>query len=238
MPALARFAAVRGVLVTLCVGLLAAGAALGAGWAVLAAALPPPARGDRVAADAAAWLLRFRVTRSTFELNGARQSAYCLHTWFPRRSTGTLARGTLLRLDAGGRLLQNGGAVWAEGPVAAGPQRLDLLELELAGCPDVLGTRVAAAAQTADGIRVERAFAAGQPALALRLPTLYDRAGRHRFVLDRATLYVSARTFKPLLVKASLGPWTGSGRIHLTRATPALLAALLAPLSGRPGSRP
>lgn len=215
----------RSAIVTLVVGVLGAGAFLGGGLALQAAALPPAAQSARVAADAASWLLRYRLSWSSFHVDGRHVTGFCLHTWFPRR-TGKLARGTILRLSDGLELLQNGGPIWktAGGPVQ--PRHLPELELQLAGCPADLGQRVAAAAQAGGDLQMERTFVAGQPALGLRLPIRHERVGKHRYILNRIELYVSAQTYKPLAIKASLGRFSGAGEIRLATATPALLHRL------------
>jgi hypothetical protein len=214
----------RAWVVTIAVGAAVAAGVLTAGWSVQAAVLPPPEQGNRIAADAAAWLLRHRLTSSVFSVGGRVRHGLCLHAWFPRRD-GTVARGTLLTLNDGARILQEGGPIRVEAAPRA-PAREAMLEFELAGCPAVLGTRIASAAQSSTDIRVERAFSGGRPALALRLPTLRHALAGHETYLDRVTLYVSARTRLPIAIRASMGRIAGSGRIWLTRVTPELLRAL------------
>jgi hypothetical protein len=221
---------VRSIAVTVAVALSAAGAALAGGFAVQAAVLPHAARGDRVAADAAAWLLRYRVTAASLAVVGSqRASSYCLHTWLPRPD-GRLARSTLLLLASGVRIVQNDGPIRVDGSRAPEPAHLPMLQFELAGCSAVLGTRAATAA-VAGGVRVTRAFASGRPALALHLPTLRHPSGRYGIVRDRVTLYVDPRTYRPVAVAASLGRLRGISRIRLTRATPGLLRRLESSLS-------
>ena len=208
----------RGALVTLFVLLAVGGATLAAGWSVEAAGLPPAAHADRIAADAAAWFLRHRLASSSFKLQGRWEHGLCLRGWFTRPD-GTRTHGTLLRTREGLRILGDGGPLKIGG--VARPERpgLPLLQLELAGCPAILGPRIAAAAQTAAHLHVARAFAAGGPALALRLPP------QHR---DRLTLYVRPQTFRPLMVTASVGGVAGVARIRLLRLTPRQLRLLTA----------
>lgn len=205
----------RSAFVTLLVAAAVAGAALGGGWVLEAAALPPPARADRIAADAAAWLLRYRVSSSTYHLGRRSGTALCRHGWFPTRE-GRLGRGSLLLLDGRTELLSLGGPPRVLGPRLPGdlPVRL---ALALGGCTADLGDELAGAAQNNRLPRVERAYVADRPAIALRLP----RAGRARL-----TLYVSAASYRPVAVSASFGRHSGSARIRLVHASPALLARL------------
>lgn len=219
----------RGLAVTVVVALAACGAALAGGWGVQTALLPRAEHGDRIAADASALLLRYRVTASSITVGGRREEGLCLHAWFPRRN-GTLGRGTLLLLENGDRIAADEGGVEVEGPRRLEPRSLRVLLLELAGCPGVVGGRTAAAA-ISGGVRVTRAFAGGQPALGLQLPTQVDRLRRHRLVRDQLTLYVSPRTYHPLAVAASLGSLEGVARVHLLKATPALLARFAPPIA-------
>jgi hypothetical protein len=226
---------VRGLLVSVAVALTMCGAALGAGWGVQTAVLPRAAHGSRVAADAAAWLLRYRLVESSLVTGGRRESSLCLRGWFPRRD-GKLARGALLVVD-GLRIADNGGGARLDGTQERVRPHVPEFLLEAAGCPGVIGARAAAAA-VAGGIRVTRAFAGGEAALALHLPSKLHRLGRHRFLRDRLTLYVSPRTYRPVAVAASLGRLEGVARIRLVKATPALLARFDPPAPETPGARP
>jgi hypothetical protein len=211
---------VRGLAASIVVALSICGAALGAGWAIPAGVLPPPARAERVAADAAAWLLRYRVVESSLRVEGRRVSGLCLRGWFASRD-GVLARGVLLVLGDGTRILNNGGAERMTSPPRVRPWRSPTLLLELAGCPGAVGKRLAGDA--VDGtVTAARAFAAGQPALALHLPTQRHHV-RGILVRDRLTVYVSARRYRPLAVVDSLGDLSGSSRIRVVRAGASLL---------------
>lgn len=214
----------RSTFTTVAVALAVAGGFLAAGWSVQAAGLPPAAHADRVAADTAAWFLRYRLVRSTFRLDGRRESGLCLRGWFPRRD-GLLARGTLLQLGSGLRIVDNGGPLRLSG--AAGPERtgVPLLQLELAGCPAILGPRIAAAAQAGVHLRFERAFAAGGPALALRLPPQNH---------DRLTVDVRPGSYRPLAIAVARGNRHGVARVRLVRLAPALLDRLTALPERRP----
>jgi hypothetical protein len=226
---------VRGLLVSVTVALAMCGAALGAGWGVQTAVLPRAAHGSRVAADAAAWLLRYRLVESSLVTGGRRESGFCLRGWFPRPD-GRLARGGLLVVD-GLRVADNGGGARLEGTQAKVRAHVPEFLLEAAGCPGVVGAQAAAAAVDG-GIQVTRAFAGGEAALALHLPSKLHRLGRRRFLRDRLTLYVNPRTYRPVAVAASLGQLHGVARIRLVRATPALLARFAPRVSASPGARP
>jgi hypothetical protein len=226
---------VRGLAVSVVIALSITGAALGTGWGVQAGVLPRSPRVDHVTADAAAWLLRYRIVAASLRIDGHRESSLCLHSWF-RRNDGTLARGSLVVLGDGTRIADSGHHVTVIEPGDSRALHLPLV-LELAGCPSVLGARTATAAVNG-GIGISRGFAAGRPALALRLPARTDRLGPRRHLSDRATLYVSLRTYRPLAVSASLGALRGVARLRLVRATPSLLARFATANARVPGTRP
>jgi hypothetical protein len=226
---------VRGLAASVVVALSICGAALGAGWMIPAGVLPPPARAERVAADAAAWLLRYRVVESSLRVEGRRVSGLCMRSWFGSRD-GMLARGVLLVLGDGTRILDAGGAERMTHPPGVKPWHSPILLLRLAGCPGIVGKRLAADA--VDGTVTEsRAFAAGQPALALRLRAHRDRVGRAR-LRDRLTVYVGARRYQPLAVVASLGDRSGTSRIRVVRAGASLLERFEATTPRMLGTRP
>jgi hypothetical protein len=211
---------VRGLAASVIVALSICGVALGAGWVIQTGVLPPPARAERVAANAAAWLLRYRVVESSLRVEGRRVSGLCLRGWFDSRD-GLLARGVLLVLGDGTRILDNGGAERMSNPPGVKPWHSPTLLLVLAGCPGIVGKRLASDA--VDGTVTEsRAFAAGRPALALHVPPERDHV-RGKHVRDRLTVYVSARGYRPLAVVASLGDLSGSARVRVVRTGASLL---------------
>jgi hypothetical protein len=209
---------VRRALVTVAVACLVAGGAAAAGWGLQATVLPPPTKGARVAARTVAWLLRYRLVESRIRLDGAHPvAAQCLEDWVPAPHHGGNERATELALQDGVRLVLTQEGLRIRAGLHAEPRTLPLVQLELAGCPRILAPRLAAILQTKH-VRVERAFAAGRPALAIHVPT-------QRTAL---VLYVTPRTFKPFAVGLETRRYTGQSRIRLTRLTPALLRSLRA----------
>jgi hypothetical protein len=72
---------------------------------------------------------------------------------------------------------------------------------------------------------VSRAYAANQPAIALRVSRGNDR---------RLTLYVAPRTDRPLVTIVALADHEATARLYLSRAEPRLLAHFhLPPEAGR-----
>jgi hypothetical protein len=207
--------------VSVVVALSVCGLAVGAGLGIQRIALPAPPGADRVAADAAAWLLRYRITQASIRLGGRHGSSLCLHSWFPGQD-GELSKGVMLVLADGTRILENGGIrVWH--PLHVRPWSHLKFLLELAGCPTSIGDPLATAAAKQE-IILARSFAFEQPALALQLPTQRVPVNGKQLLKKRLTLYVSARTYRPLAVIASLGALDGTARLRLMRATPRLLA--------------
>ena len=211
----------RSAVVTLLVACAVGLATFAGGWAVQAASLPPPERSDRVAAHAVAWLLRFRLVESSFRIDGGRVvHGRCLDGWFPSRGGGA-DRGTLLRLDDGVSIVSvPPHSLDVDGAPGGEPRGLPLAQLELAGCPRVLAPLLGGLVQSGRRVRVTRAFAAGRPALAVRIPT----------TRTRIVLYLTPKTDRPIAVSVTTGRDSGRGRLRLTRLTPALLHLI----EGRP----
>ncbi|HKT44928.1 MAG TPA: hypothetical protein VJQ85_09000 [Gaiellaceae bacterium] len=115
----------RPLWVTLAVGGAIGIGALVVGFAVQALALPAPSAGDRAAADAISVLRQYHRVQSTLRL-GSTLRASCVEGWSPRRAT-------LLRLSNGTRVLDYHRARLTN---------LAIVELELAGCPRVLDSRL------------------------------------------------------------------------------------------------
>lgn len=149
-------------------------------------------------------MLRYRFATSTLHLGDRMVHGRCFHGWFEGRHDRP-ARGTILILD-------NGASVRAIDPdtlLSQGPRTLlPSSALELAGCTQVLGSRIADLAQFDNHVRLARTSIFGQPALALRF--------------RRLTLIVSAKTDRPLGV--TLGGVASS--IRLSAITPAAARAL------------
>ena len=162
----------------------------------------PPA--NVAASHAATWLLRHRFTTSILHLDGRTIHGRCFHGWFEGRRDHP-ARGTILVLD-------NGASVRAIDPnalLSQGPRTLPpMAALELAGCTQVLGPRLAALAQFDDHVRLRRMSLFGRRVFALGF--------------DRLTLLVSPKTDRPLGV--TLGDATS--RIRLPQVTMHVARAL------------
>jgi hypothetical protein len=212
---------VRSALVTVLVAGSMAGGVFAGGWALQAAALPAPQRGNTAGAGAVTWLLRYRLVESAFRINhGPVVHGRCLVDWFPQ-GNGLSSRGTLLRLDDGVSLLSvPPHGLDVDDPYGAEPKGLPLVQLELAGCPRVLAPAVAQLVQSRRNVHVERAFAAGRPALSLRVTTSRTHI----------TLYLAPKTARPIAIAVTSPRFSGRGRLSLTRLTPAMLNLL----RGRP----
>jgi hypothetical protein len=211
---------VRSLSVTLVVAATIGGGVLAAGWSLQAATLPTPERADFVAARAAGWFLQFRLVESTFRVGaGPLIHGSCLQGWFQTR--WGVQRGTVLRLDNGTSIIalrpHHVEVVGATHPLSA---RRVLVELELAGCPRIVGPRIAQHLQSAQRVHTELAYAARRPTIALRVPT----------ELTRIVVYLAPKTLRPVAVSVRSGLLTGSGRIRLTPLTPARLRTLAAGL--------
>jgi hypothetical protein len=212
---------VRSAVVTLLVACAVGLATFVGGWAVQAASLPPPEKGDRVAARAVAWLLRYRLVESSFRIGrGPVLHGRCLEGWFPSAG-GRVDRGTLLRLDDGVSLVAVAPHdLEIDGAPDGEPHGLPLAQLELAGCSRVLAPLLGGLVQSGRSVRVAPAFAAGRAALAVRIPT----------ARTRIVLYLAPKTDRPIAVAVSGERYAGRGRIRLTRLTPGLLHLI----EGRP----
>lgn len=189
-------------------------ATLAGAWAVQAASLPPPERSDVVAARAVSWLVDYRLVESRFRIgNGPLVDGRCLQ--FALRDS-VVNRGFILRLDDGVSLVElRPHQFWVEG-TRTEPRGLPLTQLELAGCSPVLVTRIGRLIQSRAGVRVERSFAAGRPALALRVPT----------PSGLMVVYLAPRTYRPIAVSVTGRHFSGFARIWLTHLTPGLLHLL------------
>ena len=176
------------------------------GWALQAAALPPPKPAARVAADASAWFHDYRLAVDVFHFDHRRVKGACVRGWFTSRN-GARARGSLISFRRGPILRVSGKARlsvlkraehWRWFPP-------HLLAAEV-GCSRLLARTLAAAAQGSARLSTERAYAANRPAIALEI-----RRGRE----ERLTLYVSPRTDLPLVAFLALGRRHITARIYL-----------------------
>lgn len=203
---------VRRALLSVIVGLAGAAAVTASGWALQAGALPPPTPAARVAAVASAWLHEYRFVVDVFHYDNRRTKGACLRGWFGRVE-GRKTRGSLLSIDSG--------------PVLriSGPRRLSLVGgrgngilpvglAAAAGCSRELAPVIATAAQSGS-LRASRGYAANQPAIALKVSRGNER---------RLTLYVSPRSYRPLVAIVAIGEHEATARLYLTRVKPHVLS--------------
>lgn len=179
----------RGPLVSVVVALAGVAGVIASGWALQAAALPPPRPADRVAADASAWFHDYRLAVDVFHFDRRRVEGACVRGWFARRD-GVEDRGSLISFRAGPILRVSGKDHLS---VVRAPRRIGFPPPLLAadvGCSRMLARTLAAAAQGSAHVSTERAYAANRPAIALEL-----QRGKE----ERLTLYVSPRTDRPLV---------------------------------------
>lgn len=217
----------RRTLTSAAVALAGAAAVTAGGWALQAAALPPPAHADRVAADASAWLHDYRLVVDTFHVDHRRLTGACLRGWFPspegaktRMSLLSVGPGKIFRLPGGRRVSTQAGELVRSAPVGL---------MALAGCSAKLSAVLAAAAQYDRDLRVERSYAANRPTLALKLDRRRD---------ERLTLYVSPKTYLPIVAIVERDGHTATARLYLNRITPRLLSRFrFPPENGRKARR-
>lgn len=138
----------------------------------------PPA--NRMAARAADWLLGYRLTISSLRVGGRTIDGRCYHGWYD---------GVHERLDRGSvLLLSDGGSVSYIQPNRFQMQRsftkTPLNALELAGCTDVLGPRIASLAQFDPSVRLRHEWLDGRRVNALHF--------------HRLTLLVARKTDRPV----------------------------------------
>lgn len=135
---------------------------------------------NEMAARAARWMLGYRFVVSSLRVDGRTIRGRCYHGWF---------EGLNERLDRGSvLLLSDGGLVSYVDPDRFQMQRsftaAPLNALELAGCTDVLGTRIASLAQFDDHVQLRHEWLDGRRVNALHF--------------DRLTLLVARKTDLPV----------------------------------------
>lgn len=211
-------------LLSVAIGLAGAAGVAVSGWALQAGALPPPTPAARVAADASTWFHDYRLVVDVFHFEQQRTSAACLRGWFAR-AHGRKARGSLLSLESGQAFRISPGrrvSLVRGQQNRVLPGRLAVA----AGCGGELASVLAGVAQSGGHLRVSRAYAANEPAIALRV-----KRGKE----ERLTLYVSPRTYRPLVAIVAMDGHQATARLYLTRATPRLLSRFhLLRLAGPP----
>lgn len=202
----------RRTLLSVAVGLAGAAGVTASGWALQAAALPPPTPAAQVAADASAWFHEYRLLVDVFHFHHRRTKGACLRGWFPG-ALGSKDRASLLSLESG--------SVFRESKrhpvrlVRGHPgRRLPGALAIAAGCSGALAPTLATAAQSGTHLRVERSYAANRPAIALEVSRSND---------ERLTLYVSPETYRPLVAIVALDGREATARLYLSRLNPDVL---------------
>jgi hypothetical protein len=205
---------VRRALVSVAVAFAGAAGVIASGWALQAAALPPPKPAARIAADASAWFHEYRLAVDVFHFDHRRVEGACVRGWIKRRN-GRKVRASLLSFDAG-PILRLSGKRHVSVVAARRRRRFPpgLLAAD-AGCSRMLARTLGAAAQNGGHLTTERSYAANRPAVALELQRARE---------ERLTLYVSPRTDRPLVAFVDLDRRKITARIYLQRATRRMLA--------------
>lgn len=203
----------RRLLVSVTVAFAGAAGVVASGWALQAAALPAPKPAAHVAADASVWFEHYRLAVDVFHFDHHRFTGACARSWFTTRDE-TKVRGSLLSF-AGGPILRVSGTKRVSVVMARQRRRFPpgLLAADI-GCTRLLTRTLAAAAQGAAHLSTERAYAANRPAVALEL-----QRGRE----ERLTLYISPRTYRPLVAFLDRHDLHITARIYLQPVRRAVL---------------
>jgi hypothetical protein len=196
---------VRRPLVSVVVAITGAAGVIVSGWALQAAALPPPRPAARVAADASAWFHDYRLAVDVFHFEHRRFSGACVRGWMAGRN-GAKTRGSLLSFRSGPILRVSGTAHVSVVKARRRTQFPPELLAAAAGCTRMLARTLAIAAQGSARLSTERAYAANRPAVALEV-----QRGRQ----ERLTLYVEPRTDRPLVVFIDRDGLQITARIYL-----------------------
>lgn len=208
------FTRVRRAVVSVVVAVGGAAGVLASGWALQAAALPPPRPAARIAADASTWFHDYGLTVDVFHFDHRRVKGACVRSWAWRRDRAKVGASVLSFV--GGPTLRFSGRSFVS--VLAGrrgrPFPPGLLAVD-AGCSRVLARTLAAVAQNGGHLTTERGYAANRPAVALTL-----QRGKE----ERLTLYVEPRTDRPLVAVLDYDRREITARIFLQRATRRRLA--------------
>lgn len=127
-------------------------------FSLQAAGLQRTPEANEMAARAASWLHGYRLAVSSLQVNGRTIDGRCYHGWY---------EGVHERFDRGSVLeLSNGGLVSYTAPdrfqMERSFTRTPLNALELAGCTDVLGPRIASLAQFDPHVALRRAWLDGR----------------------------------------------------------------------------
>jgi hypothetical protein len=153
----------------------------------------------------------YRLVVDVFHFHHRRMQGACLRGWFPT-ANGSNRLGSLLAVGSD--------------PIVRLPARRQVFRvterrgrgrwgqvLGIVGCSGELLAVLAQAAQGTGRLTTERSHAANRPAIALVM-----ERGRE----GRLTLYVSPRTYRPLVAVVDAEGQVATSRLHLRRATPGL----------------
>ena len=202
----------RRALLSVTVGLAGAGTVTGVAWSVQTLALPAPTRAARVAAGASRWLAEHQAVVVIFHSDGHRSKGLCLSGWFGV-GQGRLATGSLLALPSGAQYLVAAKEVLRDR--GFGRRQPSPPLAAAVGCAQNLEQALLPGEQTLRDLDARRAYAAGRPAIALRLRDAGDRL---------FTLYVAAGTYQPLVAMVHSPSETVTARLYLAHRSPFLLA--------------
>lgn len=203
----------RRALLSVAIALAGVVGVIASGWALQAVALPPPKPAARVAADASNWFHEHRLAVDVFHFEHHRVEGACVRGWLPSANGGK-KRGSLLSFRRG-PILRISGERHVSVVVPRRHRYPPGLLAADAGCSRMLARTVAAAAQGAGRLTMERAYAANRPAVALEFQT-----GREK----RLTLFVLPETDQPLVAFFDLHGRKITARIYLQRVTREALA--------------
>jgi hypothetical protein len=201
-------------LVTLVVALGSTAAIACVAWGVQAAVLPAPAHAELVASRAAAWFFRYRLVESMFQVGRGRPvRATCTQTWF-RHPGGLADRGAVLRTTGSGTVILLPHDLDVMSAARSEPRWLPRAQLELGGCPRLLGDQIARADESTTTPRLTAVDVLGRRLLALGV----------RATPLRLVVLLAPRSDRPVGLMVNGDGFRGTSTLRLTRVTPRLLS--------------
>jgi hypothetical protein len=185
---------------------------LAVGLAMQVAAFSRPSRDSLVAANALSKLMRYHVMRGTERVDGRSISSVCIQGWFRRVGRKNYTEAALAVLGNGERLYDTGNGVHIVGP-GRPPRRVDRGRFLLAGCPRLLGARIAAGLTGAKWFDADPSHSRGGRALVIEFGS---RSGP-------IELYVNRRTLRPIELVLSGDPIRGWNKLDPGGGRPAIV---------------
>jgi hypothetical protein len=178
-----------------------------------AAVLPRSPRGTSAALHAETWFEHHRLVESSIRVDDRVTHGRCARTWFQRRGRRP-APGTLLRLADGFTLLVVPLHRIETASGTSNDRTISLLvDLELAGCSQLLGRFLRADAENRQVIGLVRKTIGGSLLLALTIP----------IDATQLTLYLEPRNYRPVSLAVIARGLRGTSQIHFAPlTTPAL----------------